>query len=181
MRLLVYFLKTPAKVNAFLTHVNARLRCGRRREMERAAQRLTMSLGYQGLGTVEYLYDPSLNEFYFLELNPRLQVEHPVTEAVTDQNLPALQLQLGMEIPLRRIPSIRRLFGKKPETQEAIDFLAEDYQVPTKHVIAVGSLRGGGASSSPSLWPSSWLFSQHEGCPRALTDIEKRTFPCRPE
>jgi acetyl-CoA carboxylase/biotin carboxylase 1 len=44
------------------------------KRMEKAAQRLTQSIGYTGAGTVEYLYNEELDEFYFLELNPRLQV-----------------------------------------------------------------------------------------------------------
>lgn len=50
-------------------------------------------VGYVSAGTVEYLYDTDGN-YYFLELNPRLQVEHPCTEMVTDVNLPASQLQV---------------------------------------------------------------------------------------
>ncbi|CAJ1428901.1 unnamed protein product [Effrenium voratum] len=50
------------------------------REMERAAMRLTALVGYRGAGTVEYLYSPDTDTYCFLELNPRLQVEHPVTE-----------------------------------------------------------------------------------------------------
>ena len=42
--------------------------------MERAAQRLTQNIGYRGAGTVEYLFNPDTNKFFFLELNPRLQV-----------------------------------------------------------------------------------------------------------
>lgn len=42
--------------------------------MELAAQRLTQSIGYIGAGTVEYLYNAATNKYYFLELNPRLQV-----------------------------------------------------------------------------------------------------------
>jgi hypothetical protein len=50
--------------------------------MELSAQRLTQSIGYIGAGTVEYLYNAASNKYYFLELNPRLQVEHPVTEGI---------------------------------------------------------------------------------------------------
>lgn len=105
--------------------------------MERAAQRLTQSLGYEGVGTVEYLFNPATDSFYFLELNPRLQVEHPVTEAVTGQNLPALQLQVAMGIPLNRIPSIRSFFGRDPTGTDKIDFLKEDYMPLKMHCIAV--------------------------------------------
>lgn len=50
-------------------------------------------VGYVSAGTVEYLYDID-GYYYFLELNPRLQVEHPCTEMVSDVNLPASQLQV---------------------------------------------------------------------------------------
>lgn len=53
-------------------------------------------VGYVSAGTVEYLYDPS-GSYYFLELNPRLQVEHPCTEMVADVNLPAAQLQVSLK------------------------------------------------------------------------------------
>ena len=55
-------------------------------------------VGYVSTGTIEYLYHPEDQSFCFLELNPRLQVEHPCTEMVTQVNLPALQLQIGMGI-----------------------------------------------------------------------------------
>ena len=47
-------------------------------EMERCAIALAKAVGYSNCGTVEYLYSPDSKEFFFLELNPRLQVEHPV-------------------------------------------------------------------------------------------------------
>lgn len=107
------------------------------REMERAAQRLTQNLGYLGAGTVEYLYNANSNEFYFLELNPRLQVEHPVTEELTRVNLPATQLQVCMGIPLGNIPQVRRFYGKaESDDSSSIDFLKDDYVYPERHVIA---------------------------------------------
>ena len=52
-------------------------------------------VGYVSAGTVEYLYSAEENSFHFLELNPRLQVEHPCTEMVADVILPAAQLQVN--------------------------------------------------------------------------------------
>lgn len=107
------------------------------REMERAAQRLTKSIGYQGAGTVEYLYNADTGKYFFLELNPRLQVEHPVTEGITEVNLPATQLQVAMGIPLNKIPQIRRLYGKEDiYGDDEIDFLEEEYKEIKSHVIA---------------------------------------------
>lgn len=62
-------------------------------EMERSAVRLAKMVNYVSAGTVEYLYTAE-GEFFFLELNPRLQVEHPCTEMICDVNLPACQLQV---------------------------------------------------------------------------------------
>lgn len=58
------------------------------------AVRLAKMVGYVSAGTVEYLFTED-GSFYFLELNPRLQVEHPCTEMIADVNLPAAQLQVS--------------------------------------------------------------------------------------
>ncbi|PVH96739.1 hypothetical protein DM02DRAFT_658951 [Periconia macrospinosa] len=92
------------------------------REMEKAAVSLGRLVGYVSAGTVEYLYSHADDKFYFLELNPRLQVEHPTTEMVTGVNLPAAQLQIAMGLPLHRIRDIRLLYGADPHTSGPIDF-----------------------------------------------------------
>jgi acetyl-CoA carboxylase / biotin carboxylase 1 len=107
------------------------------REMEKAAQRLTQSIGYIGAGTVEYLYNAATDKYFFLELNPRLQVEHPVTEGITLVNLPATQLQVAMGIPLNNIPEIRRMYGKEDVYgTDKIDFLEDERKPFESHVIA---------------------------------------------
>eukprot|EP00536_Pseudo-nitzschia_multiseries_P003372 jgi/Psemu1/318156/estExt_fgenesh1_pm.C_520003 len=138
------------------------------KEMQRAAQRLTQSIGYVGAGTVEYLYNAATDDFFFLELNPRLQVEHPVTEGISGVNLPATQLQVAMGIPLYNIPEVRRFFGRDMyNTDDKIDFMEEWYKDIDTHVIAAritaenpdegfkptsGSLERIKFQSTPSVW-----------------------------
>ncbi|KAJ7876806.1 acetyl-CoA carboxylase [Mycena leptocephala] len=91
-------------------------------KMERAAVRLAKLVGYVSAGTVEYLYNHAEDDFYFLELNPRLQVEHPTTEMVSGVDLPVAQLQIAMGIPMHRIKDIRQLYGVALNASSEIDF-----------------------------------------------------------
>jgi len=83
-------------------HLPPALRAG----LQEAAVRFARHIGYRSLGTVEFLVDVPRGAFYFLEMNARIQVEHPVTEAITGLDLIALQLAIarGEALERRDIP-----------------------------------------------------------------------------
>jgi 3-methylcrotonyl-CoA carboxylase alpha subunit len=71
-----------------------------RNKMGQAAVLAAKALNYDNAGTVEFIYDDKSGEFYFLEVNTRLQVEHPVTEEITDLDLVKMQIESASGMPL---------------------------------------------------------------------------------
>lgn len=105
-------------------------------QMEKDAVKLAHSVNYESVGTVEYLYDIEAKKYYFLELNPRLQVEHPTTEMVSGVNIPATQMQIAMGIPLHMIKQIRSLWNQPLNESNRFEFNNETRSRPKGHVIA---------------------------------------------
>ena len=80
-----------------------------RAEIREAAVRLAKHIGYYNAGTVEFLYDLDRDEFYFMEMNTRIQVEHPVSEMISGFDLVKWQLGVagGWELPRQEELSLR--------------------------------------------------------------------------
>ncbi|MFQ6616903.1 MAG: acetyl-CoA carboxylase biotin carboxylase subunit [Fidelibacterota bacterium] len=66
-----------------------------RSRMGEVAVKGAREIGYSGVGTIEFLLDPATKDFYFMEMNTRIQVEHPVTEMVVGKDLIKLQIQMA--------------------------------------------------------------------------------------
>jgi acetyl-CoA carboxylase, biotin carboxylase subunit len=84
-----------------------------REEMEAAAERACRAIGYRNAGTFEFLVGPD-GDFHFIELNARLQVEHPVTELVTGIDIVQEQVRVASGLPLQ-------LTGRAPRRGHAIE------------------------------------------------------------
>ena len=131
---------------------------GLRAAMGDAAVRLTSSIGYCSAGTVELLLDDDTGEFFFLEVNTRLQVEHPVTEAVTGIDLVREQLRVAAGEPLGYSQADIVYTGHAVEAR----LYAED---PAAGFLpAVGTLAAFGPPSEPAVrWDSGVEAGSHVG------------------
>ena len=107
-----------------------------RERMYKCARDLARSVGYQGLGTIEFLVDDE-GHFWFMEMNTRLQVEHPVTEFVTGKDLVKWQLRVAAGMPLPEGVESAPVSGHAIECRinaETADFLPSCGGITMLHV-----------------------------------------------
>ena len=99
-----------------------------RQDLWEKARAAALAVGYEGAGTVEFIFDNDTGEFFFMEMNTRLQVEHPVTEMVTGEDLvrwqiivaeggelPLTQEEIGARIAQRGWAIEARIYAENPE------------------------------------------------------------------
>ena len=94
---------------------------------------------------------PDTHTFHFLELNPRLQVEHPVSEMISNVNLPSAQLQVAMGIPLHRNRDIRLLYRQDPRAADPIPFDAIHATTPAAKAEALAAAAARAAAGAAAV------------------------------
>ncbi|WP_040227948.1 acetyl-CoA carboxylase biotin carboxylase subunit [Bhargavaea cecembensis] len=129
-----------------------------RRRMLAAAVEAGKAVGYTNAGTVEFIVGPD-NEFYFLEMNTRLQVEHPVTEEVTGQDLVEWQIRIasGGSLPVADQDEIKssghaieyRVYAEDPERFLPSPGKIDSLQLPEGEGVRVDSGYDGGNTVTP--------------------------------
>jgi len=126
---------------------------GLRQRVHRAAVTFGEHLRYRGLGTVEFLVDRDVGDFFFLEMNARIQVEHPVTEAVTGLDLVAEQIWVAEGNALRLSQDDITLSGHAIECRVNAEDWTDSFRPSPGTVIAATFPSGSGFRVDSHLQP----------------------------
>lgn len=126
---------------------------GQREALCASAVRLAQSLGYCGAGTLEYLFDEHSGEFFFIEMNTRIQVEHPVSEMITGIDLVQAMLRIAGGEPLTLRQDAIRLQGAALEMRINAEDPARNFFPCPGVVESLGWPQGEGVRVDSHLYP----------------------------
>ncbi|WP_295517907.1 acetyl-CoA carboxylase biotin carboxylase subunit [uncultured Pseudomonas sp.] len=126
---------------------------GQREALCASAVRLAQGLGYRGAGTLEYLFDEHSGEFFFIEMNTRIQVEHPVSEMITGIDLVQAMLRIAGGEPLTLRQDAIRLQGAALEMRINAEDPARNFFPCPGVVESLGWPQGEGVRVDSHLYP----------------------------
>lgn len=118
-----------------------------------SALRLARAVSYRGAGTLEYLYDDDSKEFFFIEMNTRIQVEHPITEMVTGVDLVQEMIRIALGEPLRLRQQDIRLNGSAIEVRINAEDAAKNFMPSPGKVTQLLVPGGPGVRFDSMLYP----------------------------
>jgi acetyl-CoA carboxylase, biotin carboxylase subunit len=118
-----------------------------------SALRLAEAAHYRGAGTLEYLYDEDSGEFFFIEMNTRIQVEHPVTELVTGIDLVRAMIEIAQGRPLRLAQHDIALRGAAIEVRINAEDPARNFAPSPGRIAALALPTGPGVRVDTMLYP----------------------------
>ena len=115
--------------------------------------RLAVRAGYRGAGTLEYLYDEETGKFFFIEMNTRIQVEHPITEMITGIDLVREMIRIAQGEPLRLTQADVQRRGASIEVRINAEDPDKNFRPSPGKVAALALPAGPGVRVDTMLYP----------------------------
>ncbi|KAM0718016.1 hypothetical protein Q7P37_006348 [Cladosporium fusiforme] len=108
-----------------------------------AAVRMAREIRYRSLGTFEFLLNPKTRDFFFLEINPRLQVEHTITESICSLDIVKIQLQLAQGLSLEQtdLAGFSQESSSLPPTQRSIQLRVTAEDPEKNYTLSIGKIQ----------------------------------------